>query len=34
MFLLSQGSKVKALYPQSFVDEMKKEIENMCNMYK
>ena len=34
MFLLSQGSKVKVLYPQSFVDEMKKEIENMCNMYK
>ena len=34
MFLLSQGSKVKALYPPSFVDEMKKEIENMYNMYK
>lgn len=34
MFLLSQGSKVKALYPQAFVDEMKKEIEKMCNMYK
>ena len=34
MFLLSQGSKVKALYPKSFVDEMKKEIDNMCKMYK
>lgn len=34
MFLLSQGSKVKALYPQAFVDEMKLEAENMCKIYK
>lgn len=34
MFLLSQGKRVKALYPESFVNEMKEEIENMCNMYK
>lgn len=34
MFLLSQGSKVKALYPQEFVDEMKQEVENMCKLYK
>lgn len=34
MFLLSQGSKVKALYPQAFVDEMKLEVENMCKIYK
>lgn len=33
MFLLSQGSKVKALYPQSFVNEMKQEIEKMREMY-
>ena len=34
MFLLSQGSKVKALSPQIFVDEMKNEVENMYNMYR
>lgn len=34
MFLLSQGSKVKALFPQIFVDEMKNEVENMYNMYR
>lgn len=34
IFLLSQGSKVKALYPQAFVDEMKLEVENMCKIYK
>lgn len=34
MFLLSQGSRVKALYPQDFVDEMRQEVENMCNLYK
>jgi predicted DNA-binding transcriptional regulator YafY len=34
MFLLSQGSKVKALSPQTFVDEMKNEVENMYNMYR
>lgn len=34
MFLLSQGRKVKALYPESFVNEMKEEIENMYNLYK
>lgn len=34
MFLLSQGSKVKALYPQEFVDEMKQEVESMYKSYK
>lgn len=34
MFLLSQGSTVKALYPPVFVEEMKKEIETMCDLYK
>lgn len=34
MVLLSQGSKVKALYPQEFVEEMKEEVESMCNLYK
>lgn len=34
MFLLSQGSKVKALYPPEFVDEIKMEVKNMYNMYK
>lgn len=34
MFLLSQGKRIKALYPESFVKEMRDEIENMCNMYK
>lgn len=33
MFLLSQGSRVKALYPQEFVNEMRCEIENMGNLY-
>ena len=34
MFLLSQGSKVKALYPPEFVEEIKMEVKNMYNMYK
>jgi predicted DNA-binding transcriptional regulator YafY len=34
MFLLSQGSHVKALSPPEFVEEMKHEIEKMCNVYK
>lgn len=34
MFLLSQGSRVKALYPQEFVDEMQNEIEKLYKMYK
>ena len=34
MFLLSQGSNIKALYPPEFVEEMRNEIEKMCNMYK
>lgn len=34
MFLLSQGKTVKALYPESFVNEMKEEIEKMCSLYK
>lgn len=33
MFLLSQGSRVKALYPQKFVDEMRHEVENMYDLY-
>ena len=34
MFLLSQGSMVKALAPESFVAEMQAEIEKMCSLYK
>lgn len=34
MFLLSQGSRMKALYPPAFVDEMQEETKNMCNLYK
>lgn len=34
MFLLSQGSHIKALYPPEFVEEMKNEIEKMYNTYK
>ena len=34
MFLLSQGSRVKALYPESFVAEMQAEIEKMRSLYK
>lgn len=34
MFLLSQGSRVKALYPPEFVEEMKNEIANMYKLYK
>lgn len=34
MFLLSQGSNVKALYPKEFVEEMKNETEKMYNLYK
>ena len=34
MFLLAQGSYVKALAPQEFVDEMREEIEKMMNLYK
>lgn len=33
MFLLSQGSWVKAIAPQDFVDEMKEEIERMQGRY-
>lgn len=33
MFLLSQGSWVKAISPDDFVQEMKKEIEKMHSMY-
>ena len=33
MYLLSQGSWVKALAPQEFVDEMKTEIEKMRKRY-
>lgn len=33
MFLLSQGSKVKALYPPEFIEEMRKEILNMYKLY-
>ena len=34
MYLLSQGSWVKVLSPQSLVDEMKEEIEKMQNLYR
>lgn len=34
MYLLSQGSWVKVLSPQSLVDEMKEEIEKMQTYYK
>ena len=34
MFLLSQGNKVKAIYPPEFVKEMKDEVESMCKLYK
>ena len=34
MFLLSQGSMVKALYPEKFVEEMREEIKKMSNLYK
>lgn len=34
MFLLSQGSKVKALYPPEFVTEMQDEIRKMADQYK
>lgn len=34
MFLLSQGSWVKVLAPQEFVEEMKEEIEKMHDKYK
>ncbi|MBQ7567258.1 WYL domain-containing protein [bacterium] len=34
MLLLSQGCKVKALYPESFVEEMRAETERIYNMYK
>ena len=33
MYLLSQGSKVKALSPEKFVEEMKAEIAKMHDMY-
>lgn len=33
MFLLSQGSWIKVLAPQDFVDEMKGEIQKMLNSY-
>ncbi len=33
MFLLSQGSRVKALYPEGFVEEMREEIGKMCSLY-
>lgn len=33
MYLLSQGSWVKVLYPQEFVNEMKGEAEKMLRMY-
>ena len=33
MYLLSQGSYVKVLSPQSLVDEMKAETEKMLAMY-
>jgi predicted DNA-binding transcriptional regulator YafY len=33
MFLLSQGTRIKALYPPAFVLEMKSEIQNMYKMY-
>lgn len=34
MFLLSQGKMVRALYPESFVKEMREEIEKMYDAYK
>ena len=34
MFLLAQGSKVKALAPESFVNDMKAEAEKISAMYK
>ena len=34
MTLLSQGSWVKVLSPQSFVDEMKQEVEKMMEGYR
>lgn len=34
MYLLSQGSWVKVLAPQEFVDEMQAEIEKMRRLYK
>ena len=34
MFLLSQGSMVKAIYPEKFVEEMREEIKKMSNLYK
>lgn len=34
MYLLSQGSWIKVLSPQSLVDEMKEEIEKMQNLYR
>ncbi|WP_455709313.1 WCX domain-containing protein [Longibaculum muris] len=33
MYLLSQGSWVKVISPQSFVEEMKDEIRKMNNLY-
>jgi predicted DNA-binding transcriptional regulator YafY len=33
MFLLSQGSRVKVLYPEAFVEEMRGEIERMRESY-
>lgn len=33
MYLLSQGSWVKVLSPQSFIDDMRTEIESMRNIY-
>ena len=33
MWLLSQGSWVKVVYPQEFVAEMKEEIEKMKKIY-
>ncbi len=33
MFLLSQGSRVKALYPEGFVEEMREEIGKMYSLY-
>ena len=34
MFLLSQGSHVKPLAPQEFVDEMREEVEKMMELYR
>ena len=33
MFLLSQGSMVKALEPESLVEEMKTEVEKVARLY-